>query len=75
MEKKMYHRNGYIQECLEMEHNYSVHLREFEMLLNLVKLIKTYSNLTDIEILDKTVYHYGGTLTASLIECLFNHSL
>ena len=55
------------------DHNYSVDQRDIENMLYLIR--KDLPKLTDEEIVNKCLYHYGGTIASALFNWLYNHQL
>ena len=53
-------------------HNLSIDRERACRLLEMVR-IKAYpgKSKTDMEIIDACLYHYGGTVTEALIDCLY----
>lgn len=45
-----------------------------KQLIEMFKILAGTPNATDEEIVNFTLYHYGGTTVDSLIECVYNWS-
>ena len=57
----------------ELPHNRQLDDDQITKLIHILKYVDdSYVALPDIKIIEKTLYHYGGTIASSIVDAIYN---